>query len=141
PAHLRQVLHKWQGGIRWREKYAGNFQDVPWTYVFDTQNCPISKADNGWCKLANGLIIQWGYINKDFTLHATVNFGIPFTAVPKIIIPQFSENAYVCFGGVWDIAPNAFTFGDAFKISSTGGTVVPNGRPESISYRWIAIGF
>lgn len=35
---------------------------VQWRKIFDNVNCPISKQQNGYCKLANGLIIQWGSI-------------------------------------------------------------------------------
>ncbi|MGL4971247.1 MAG: gp53-like domain-containing protein [Cetobacterium sp.] len=31
-----------------------------WQEIFTTESCPISKAQSGYCKLANGMIIQWG---------------------------------------------------------------------------------
>lgn len=68
-----------------------------WMEMFDTSNCPISKSDNGWCKLANGLIIQWGRGEIIKGKYNTI-FPVAFSAIPKItynIIHPSEENIII----------------------------------------------
>ena len=44
-----------------------------------------SKAQNGYFKLGNGLIIQFGLVTNMSNSKAHVNFPIPFTAVPQVV--------------------------------------------------------
>ena len=44
-----------------------------------------SKSENGYFKLGNGLIIQFGLVKNMSNNKAWVNFPIPFTAVPQVV--------------------------------------------------------
>ena len=60
---------------------------------WNNSNCPISKASNGYQKLASGLIIQWGIYR--YTTNGNwerVTFPIAFTSTPKITITASSPH-------------------------------------------------
>ncbi|MEG1705082.1 MAG: pyocin knob domain-containing protein [Clostridia bacterium] len=44
-----------------RNKVNNVWQD--WVEIWNNSNCPILKQEDGYFKLANGLIIQWGFTN------------------------------------------------------------------------------
>lgn len=106
------------------DKYAGNILGE------------ISKAETGWCKFPNGLIVQWGlsWIPKTQGGH-TINFPITFTIMAS---GSFIRNySYGSPSGV-------MTTGE-FRINNLGlwqeivdGDGQPNQRNQ---YFWIAIGY
>lgn len=69
--------------------------------VFDTGNCTIARSKEGWCKLVNGLIIQWGTtaVNKVWSSDAeyyTVAFPIAFTSYTNVSIASLNFAGNVC---------------------------------------------
>ena len=117
--------------------------------MFDERNCPISKTPSGWCKLANGLIVQWGSANGT----VDVAFPISFSYPPQVITS----------GAVVDTAPIYQTLSGCeivrtnnFKLVSYGftslgetGSGINNSSYKGISSvanfggptRWLAIGY
>lgn len=56
--------------------------------IWHNGDCPISKQSIGWCKFANGMIIQWGYFNPRITetnVYSEIRFPISFAFAPKVI--------------------------------------------------------
>ena len=49
------------------------------TVDLETMNITSSLQQNGWCKLPNGLIIQWFMLSKDGTPSYTYTLPISFT--------------------------------------------------------------
>ncbi|MGL6185552.1 MAG: gp53-like domain-containing protein [Clostridium chrysemydis] len=123
----------------------GVFSKEAWTLEFNHKNCPISKSTDGWCQLANGLIIQWGLFTG-----ATGNLGVS-SRHDAITLPiQFSNESYAVIpvsgtGGVtadW----NAYTA--LCRVSTKHNNhfyiVRTNTRVEEVyfsSIQWIAIGY
>ncbi|MEB7892055.1 phage tail protein [Hafnia alvei] len=61
----------------------------------DMRQFPVSLANNGWCKLPNGLIFQWGIVPVSGIY--LLNFTIPFpnAAYSFSALPHTTEEAGV----------------------------------------------
>lgn len=44
PNHKRQIHHDYENGIQWRDKYDGDFSNVPWNTLWDSLNSPKSHV-------------------------------------------------------------------------------------------------
>ncbi|MGL5051059.1 MAG: phage tail protein [Fusobacteriaceae bacterium] len=103
---------------------------------FTTISCPISKADNGWCKLANGMIMQWGQVH-DFIGNINVNTPIAFSN------STFVLNCSLAYKDGSGLTSTAWT-NNAFLSVNTGvssfyvGTGVTT---RILGLRWIAVGY
>lgn len=101
--------------------------------VFTTGNSPISKAQNGWCKLANGLIIQWGYFvkNEGEATNNVVNLPIPFSDNNYHIHGTWdATGAYISQPvQYWGVSNNKFAMGCGVSAPKKGGI------------NWMAIGY
>lgn len=107
-----------------------------WKEVFTDSSCQISKAQTGWCRFANGLIVQWGLNNIPKTQGAhTINLPITFSSVCN---GSFTRN---------------YAHGSPSAVMSTGGFYtthigiwqecadgVQDGSMYN-PYSWIAIGY
>ena len=83
-----------------------------------------SKSANGYFKLGNGLIVQWGSWNKTDSSPVTINFSTPFTGTPRVVT-QIYYNARANQSGVTAITTTSFALYHASDISGD----------------WIAIGY
>lgn len=109
----------------------------------------ISKTDNGWCKFANGLIVQWG---EDFGTKV-INFPISFTTIPQVItsgIVADSDPIYQTLSGGAKFGSSSFTLVSyGYTVLGTAGSGVANASYISTyaianfagRTKWIAIGY
>lgn len=105
----------------------------------------ILKWDNGWCKLPNGLIIQWGYwydASAGGSRIFTISFPISFTketyqimAMPVTHIQDTQDN-FLQRSATYKIGFNGVS---TSKSSIRGYIVCDTGYGAGV--RWIAIGF
>lgn len=132
-------------GIYYIEGYAG--EKIERVLEFNTKNCPIFKDDRGWCKLANGLIVQWGYIGayepKPNPGYDGITFPIAFSHVPTVIPAIESESlndnwysyAHVC----WVADRSTHGFNICYKKTDADSNVVTEAY---VGRRlWVAIGY
>lgn len=105
--------------------------------VFDTANCPIARSKEGWCKLINGLIVQWGTtaVNKTWSSSAEyhkVNFPIAFTSYSNISLATLN------FAG--NVQPILCALGE----DTTAFSIYKDARRSTVFtthyVKWIAIG-
>ena len=91
----------------------------------------INKSLNGYVKLGNGLIIQWGLVTNMSNCRATVNFPIPFTDIPQVTTTSD-------YSGVAD-GYNSYVS----NISSTSFYAYNKMYGSSLNcwVRWIAVGY
>ncbi|QLB23306.1 gp53-like domain-containing protein [Phocoenobacter skyensis] len=110
----------------------------PWDLILGDDSSKKSLQNNGWCKLENGLIMQWGKAlnNKEHTSE-TVQFPIPFRSVFSVTSSaQFPNGSW--WGNmsagttIQNITNENFTFQMHSDYEGSGGT------PAYIN--WIAIG-
>ncbi|MBR1756828.1 MAG: hypothetical protein IJ738_04610, partial [Alphaproteobacteria bacterium] len=91
----------------------------------------INKSPNGYVKLGNGLIIQWGLVTNMSNNNATVNYPTPFTANLGVVTNPVHSG----------LADGYNTYVDNVTISSF---VIYNkmyGSTQNCNVRWIAIGY
>lgn len=87
----------------------------------------ISKSSNGYCKLGNGLIIQWGYTSASTTMNVTL--PTPFTTdTYKVTANTIYNGGDLMALGISSKTENGFT------IRAYGGAANHNAN-------WIAIGY
>lgn len=86
----------------------------------------ISKAQNGYCKFTNGLIIQWGA--GSYNSGTTITFPTPFTmSTPSVQI------TYKNYSSINDC--------DAQSISKTSFQFHRHDGGSSVGITWVAIGY
>lgn len=86
----------------------------------------ISKASNGYVKLGNGIIIQWG-TEENVAQNGTITFSQAFSAAPSVTLTQIATT---------DTAYHVYLS----AVSSTNFTVKRHGdAPDDFS--WVAIGY
>lgn len=94
----------------------------------------ISKAKNGYCKLDNGLIIQWGTrsaISHDKT--GSITFPVAFSSASSY---AFTENSALSTGSTsGSVSSSVVT-----SYKNTGVTLLQDCGTDS-GARWIAIGY
>ena len=54
------------------------------TVDLETMNITSSLQQNGWCKLPNGLIIQWARLDINERTFFSYTYPISFTALPTV---------------------------------------------------------
>lgn len=118
------------GGTNWQIAF-GSFADFA-----------NNKADNGYQKLPNGLIIQWGSGTTVTGNGDSVSYPIAFpTAARQVVVTEGSPAG-------WLSPPSPTIYGGRISGTTTflvsgvrilTGTNVP-AYQAGISYRWIAIG-
>jgi hypothetical protein len=90
-----------------------------------------SKAENGFFKLGNGLIIQWGRVSNTNNQNITLTFPTPFTST------NYSINAMRT-----SITGGGYSYDGITGVSSRATTsCVLYSYYGSSSYDWIAIGY
>lgn len=88
----------------------------------------ISKAQNGYLKLGNGVIIQWGISAKSSS--ATVTFPVAFSSASSFVV---MVNNKTNNGGGY--SPSAY------EQTTTGFTLKTLGGAASWDNLWLAIGY
>ena len=88
----------------------------------------ILKAENGYCKFSNGLIIQWGY-SDNFGTDTTITFPTSFSSATSfcVIVTPISSTAY-----------GFPTYIKAQTSTNFTGKRNDNNKPST---RWLAIGY
>lgn len=76
-------------------------------------NFTQNLTQNGWCRLPNGLIFQWGYLSKSSLRqsHATVTFPISFTEIFNVsltIKSQEVDGDHAVDTGVYNLTNQSF---------------------------------
>ena len=91
-----------------------------------------SKSSNGYFKLGNGLIIQWGRVSTTSTSEHTISFSTPFSsATSYTIVKNYQSNHST------DARDCEVSF---YNMTATGATTSsPIGDTSQIS--WLAIGY
>ena len=91
-----------------------------------------SKAENGYFKLGNGLIVQWGRKNTTSTSQHTISFSTPFSsATSYTIVKNYQSNKST------NCQDREVSF---YNMTTTGATSYsPSGDTSQIS--WLAIGY
>ena len=94
--------------------------------IYSEKNCTKSLAENGYQKLASGLIIQWGYTSALVGTTRTITFPIAFPSVCRSVQIQstLASSNYVH-------TANTVTNGN-FTMQNFGITA---------NYYWMAIGY
>lgn len=87
----------------------------------------ISKAQNGYVKLGNGLIIQWGY-NGGFGTDTVVTLPTPFSNANYSVVPTILSSTKYGFP----------TYLKAHTATNFTGERNDNNKPPML---WIAIGY
>lgn len=93
-----------------------------------------SKADNGYYKLGNGLIIQWGTVGSS-TANGTVTYPTPFTSLSKVatsITDSGTSEPRVI--KVYNTSPTNFKY-SCYKQHSSGAT------NTATAFMWLAVGY
>lgn len=88
----------------------------------------ILKSGEGWVRLPNGLIIQWGFRNMTANSTATETLPIPFTTANYFAIAQGYENS---------------TAADPAQVYAKSNTTISivNGAGTTINVHYMAIGY
>ncbi len=97
------------------------------------QQFPVDLSANGYQKLPNGLIIQWGSVTTNNSAPSAVTFPIAFPT----IVPRISA-------GIFSATPNTFCNLNGTPPSQTGFTVgiqQYTGSYIAGTAYWIAIGY
>jgi len=89
-----------------------------------------SIAANGYFKLANGLIIQWGRLLRNTSANQNVTYPIAF---PSSNPPSLATS--------WQTSSNVASFINTINNSKTGFTVLSSGYGTDYYVSWIAIGY
>lgn len=120
------------GGIALQSSSGGTVTfTVPETSTSRTVSLDFTslKSTNGYQKLADGVIIQWGIISDTASTTGSITFPITFTNSTYVITGSLhtlnGQGGYLAFGS----QANATV---SWQRYSTGGTQ---------QYRWIAIGY
>lgn len=95
---------------------------------------PGGMSGNGWTKLPNGLIFQWGQVGITMDSVVGVGFSVAFAAAPF----HFSWSIQVTG---YDGTIQASTGMKAFANLSTVGATIVNGENHVGTAFWFAIGF
>ena len=96
--------------------------------VWDQGNCPKSLAQNGYQKLASGLIIQWGELPSTSVLNNTVTFPIAFPTACQSVV---TNHKVLTNGSDYVSQAESFTT-TSFNLKNQAATS---------SYSWMAIGY
>lgn len=98
---------------------------------WDNNNCPISKNTSGYCKLANGLIIQWGSIsNSPNQPRNAYSFPIAFTSTNyKILITESTTSSTYWTGKA-----------NVFRAISTSQLALVSWDDGGV-WQWMVIGY
>lgn len=110
---------------------AGNFYANNGNLVFNTSNSNLSASQNGYQRLASGMIMQWGrgqYPNATW-LTTYFNTTFPNACWGVWIIPEYAGGAYTPVLNPSDL-PNQSYF-----------THFTYNNPTGINFRWFAIGY
>ncbi|MGL5963056.1 MAG: gp53-like domain-containing protein [Fusobacteriaceae bacterium] len=103
-----------------------------WVVSFNNENSPISKSVNGYCKLANGMIMQWGCVSGGFYVDGQeIRYPVAFsTTSPSVAVSGWPAlNQTVSSPGIIN------EFSDRFKI------ITPVGWNNNWGFSWIAMGY
>ncbi|MGL5458886.1 MAG: gp53-like domain-containing protein [Cetobacterium sp.] len=107
-------------------------------------NCTISKSANGWVKLANGLIIQWGKtIDCGHLDGKLINFPVSFTSLGSFNFFA-TRNGIASYANfevyyVTDYVKSSMNSAKIKGMYHERGVMKLVGSPDE--YTWLAIGY
>lgn len=107
------------------------FEQLP-----DMKQFPVSLANNGWCKLPNGLIIQWGLVPVSGIY--LLNFTIPFPSFAYYLgaLPHTTDEA-----GIASVAMiNGYIKSKSQAYLLCARAANGSQQPYDRSVFWLAIG-
>lgn len=123
--------------VNTQTNYQEPYNWTGWTEIFTTDNCPISKQQNGYCKLANGLIIQWGVLgaSSSTTYESTlINLPITFSTGGGYVVTLTAQGtSEMTITTIYQQEPRSDAQFEIFRKNTTGGS--------SAWLKWIAIGY
>jgi len=120
----------------WNYDNGGTYATAPasdgWGTILLTS--AISKSQNGYVKLGNGIIIQWGHVDDPNNQHVyTVNLPTAFgsTNYKTMVITDHNTQSH-------SFLPNYI---NSAERTTTTFTVYRQGDARANSFEWIAIGY
>jgi hypothetical protein len=102
-----------------------------WIDTSGTTGYTQSLASNGWTRLPNGVILQWGTVFATPNQNASASFNVAFTAVARAVINGVGDT------GVFGQASKGITI---YQVSTTGFTY-HFGDDSFATGFWIAMGY
>lgn len=122
------------GTIKWRARYNGAWTD--WREVYSTGNTPAFLAQNGYQKLPNGLIFQWGVVEAvSHASNVPVTFPVTFpNTCFMVVASQYQGEA-----GSTPV-DNQAQVNSVSKTSFSLYSNDTNSLDGTMSFAWIAVG-
>lgn len=109
--------------------------------IWSNGNNTISKQGSGWCKFANGLIVQWGtgstYSESGFSKRVISNFPVSFTGDYRVVCLEDLGTDYTAYQAKVTCGRNTMS---SFFINYNC-TLAPNQTTYTNNVSWIAIGY
>ncbi|MGL5594112.1 MAG: gp53-like domain-containing protein [Cetobacterium sp.] len=109
----------------------------PFYKMWTDASCTISKSENGWCKLANGLIVQWGQITTTDG-EAVINFPIAFSSDYKVMASSNVGLSHVYPTSTFRLNQSSARI---YAFAYIGKDTMVWARAQSDPIQWIAIGY
>ncbi|MEA3533735.1 gp53-like domain-containing protein [Rhizobium sp. CC-YZS058] len=115
----------------------GQIDGTPIGEIWSDFQAPKSLASPGFCKLPNGVILQWGYLN-DQTTDTTVIFPLSFPVYPIVVSAICEDGAYPGAFSIHiaGISASSVLFRKKAQPAAGGAW-----SPSPVPIRWLAIGF
>lgn len=104
-----------------------------WIDTAGTTGYTQSLSSNGWTKLPNGAIIQWGTVSAAANQNNSGTFPTSFTAVARAVMNGVGSGDLNNFGQV--------SKGPTIYATSTTGFSYHNGDQDTTTGFWLAMGY
>ncbi|WP_434219276.1 gp53-like domain-containing protein [Citrobacter sedlakii] len=96
---------------------------------------PVSKSKNGWAKLPNGLLVQWGVFAGNTTSKTNGNYPVAFPSAVYITIGVMSDSAQ--FNNSTNISAINM---ENTSLTTWGANLTDAGIGNTYRYAFLAIG-
>jgi hypothetical protein len=104
-----------------------------WIDTAGTSGYTQSLSSNGWTKLPNGVILQWGTVSAAANQNNSGTFPTSFTSVARAVMNGVGSSDTSNFGQV--------SKGPTIYATSTTGFSYHNGDESTATGFWLAMGY